>query len=229
MVASVGADRDRHADDGREQRQAGGQERAQRDRQHEEADHDARSLGAGLGLVGHEAAAELHLQAGGAGGIGARLQLVARRIVDLVGRLGIDHVRVTDATGVPEGARPVRVDDEGDPVRAPRSCHRPHHGGAVLGVGEPLAGACGEDHARRRPARARILLVQQILRALGLGARHLEPARELALEGGNAGDDEAEHNHPADQHAAAVAERPTAKPIEIPSHCLPSSVGDAVP
>jgi hypothetical protein len=157
--------------------------------------------------------------------LGARLELVAGDVVDLVGGHRIDHVGVADAAVLREGLRLVRVDGEGHPVCLPRPCDRLQHGGPVGRVGEPLTIGSGEHDARRRSTRARVLLMQEVLGALGFGAGDLELARELSAEGGCAGNHESQHRQPAEQDLATVVERPAAKSIQVGSHVSLRKVG----
>src|SRR5262249_7841621 len=63
-----------------------------------------------------------------------------------------------------------------------------------------------------------VLLVQQLLRLLGLGAGHLELVVGLALERRGKADDENEDEQPCGEDAAAVIEAPAAESVQVRSH-----------
>ena len=174
-----GADGDADADQRGQQRQAGGHHRAERDRQDQEADHDAEHLGGRLVLLGDEAAAELDLHpAALAGSALASSSSRAASSTSSAG-IGVDHVRVADRAVLRDRLRRVGIDDLRHALGLRGPLDGLHHGGLVLGVGELLARRGLVYDARRGSAGAGVLLVQQVLGTLGLGARDLELAREL--------------------------------------------------
>ena len=154
----------------------------ERDRQHGVADHHAHALGAGVrGLLDH-AAAELHLEAGGARRLRGVRERVARLLVELLGGHGVDHVGEPDA---PVGGQGLRLIGSETAVTSAAPAARSsvaRDGRPVLGIGQRLAFGRGEHDARGGAAGAREALLQQVLGLLGLRARHGELVRRLALE-----------------------------------------------
>ena len=126
-------------------------------------------------VLGHEAPAELDLHAGGLGRLGRGLDLVARRVAHLVGRHRVDHAEA-DAPVLADRLGLVRIDDR-ETSSASRPWPRILDGGLVVRVGELLALWSHVHDACRGAAGTRVLLVQQILSPLRLGARNLELAR----------------------------------------------------
>jgi hypothetical protein len=204
------SDADRNADDRRDERQAGGEQRAERDREHEVRDHHPGSLGVRLLGLADDPVAELNRQPGRAGGRRHFGELVLGAVADLVGRNGVDHVAVADTLVLRQRVRLERIDDRGDLVGILRERHRLVDGLPVGRVGQRLALRRDEHHSRRGSARATELLVEKVLRTLRFGARDLELVVRLSLEGEGADAHGGKHEHPRRQHLPAIRERPAA-------------------
>jgi hypothetical protein len=159
-----------------QQRQSGGDQRAEGDHQHDGGDQDAEDLGvAGPALLLRGLSARLHGQAGGP----ARLCGPEERLTVGVGQCGRLHLvgdlRVRDRPGLVDGALE-RIADRGHLRAGVQPGDGLRDGVPVRRVGELLTGGRREHHPGLRAVRpgAGEPLLEQVHRLLGLGARDRE-------------------------------------------------------
>jgi hypothetical protein len=149
-------------------------------------------------------------QAGAARGLGGRLELVLRGVVDL--RLGhrVDDVRIGDPPVARDRARLVGIGDAHHVLALGDLRQRRLEGGLVVRLGDRLALRCGEDHAGCRAARLGELLLEQVLSGLRLGPGDRELVVGLAAERGGAAEDDRDHGYPDAERLEPMLERPPA-------------------
>ncbi len=209
---------DEEAHERGEDRQAHGDNGAERDQQHDDRDADADELAAGivLGELSHRTG-ELGLNAAGTGAVCRRLRVGELRHGELVERVRHVDVRRLPVGAERRGLRGEGIGDGGDVVAGRQLLTGAVDGRFVLAVVEsPVLDV--EDNARRLAGLARESVRQDVGRPLRLDAGNTEAVVELAA--GRAfqrQDGDCSHEPEAD-HPERVAGAAAAKTEEKCTH-----------